>query len=206
MCCLWNQREWTVYLLLTDINRGAVLAPKKDRWPSHLSEETCLSPSFWTIFLRSGANVASLDIRCNAIVHISMRAHQRECVCKRESCCQAKQGRFSFFNTKMGTKLSKCIFANWWLGAIISWWQIWKDPLDISIKPCEKTPPQRYCALSVEWTTFCICHNVQFLWESPPIWLQWCINCYHAALSNSLGWEEICLAIDYRRMLIANEI
>lgn len=98
-----------------------------------------------------------------------MRARQRECVCvrTRESCCQAKQGRFSFFNTKMGTKLSKCIFANWWLGAIISWWQIWKDPLDISIKPCEKTPPQRYCALSVEWTTFCICHNVQFLWESP---------------------------------------
>lgn len=51
--------------------------------------------------------------------------------------------------------------------AIISFRQIWKDPLDISIKPNKKTSPQRYCVLSVEWTTFYIYHNLQFQWESP---------------------------------------
>lgn len=52
--------------------------------------------------------------------------------------------------------------------AIISFGQIWKDPLEISIKRNKKTSPQRCCVLSVEWTTFYQRHNVLFHRDSPP--------------------------------------
>lgn len=52
---------------------GRIETPLRgNRWPSHLSEESGLSPSFYTIFLRSGANVTSLDSRCNVTVHVSV--------------------------------------------------------------------------------------------------------------------------------------
>lgn len=158
----WSIGRWSERVRsYTVVSRCAVYKIKGSEMTFTSVWGTRQSPSFWTISLYSGANVSvRYQVQCNC---------EYECVsvCVSVCCCQAKQGRLRFFNTKIGTKLSKYVLANWWLGAIISFWQIWKDPLDISIKPYEKTSPQRYCALSVEWTTFCICHYVQFLRESP---------------------------------------
>lgn len=125
------------------------------RWPSRLS---CSSVPFFCTAEQT------LHFTCDVFSCVCVCCRgRRKAVLSKTPCLFIIRGE-----TKLRNYEAISVRANWWFVPLFHFRQVWKDPLEISIKPNKITHPQRYCALSVEWTTFYVCHNVLSHRESPP--------------------------------------